>query len=121
YGLYDHYHSYCGASGGEGSAGATCDWQLPQRWPGAEDDLDLTTPFNLVSTNDIIGGNSGSPLLARDLDVVGIVFDGNIQSLPGNYIFIDTYTRSVSVDVRIMLEALEEVYDMDRVVEELRN
>jgi len=121
YGLYDHHYSYCVASEGEGSAGARCDWELPERWLEAEDDLDLSTPFNLVSTNDIIGGNSGSPLLDRDLNVVGIVFDGNIESLPGHYIFIDTYNRTVSVDVRIMLEALEDVYGMNRVAEELRS
>ena len=117
FGLYDHYYSYCVASG----MTERCDWVLPERWLEAQDDLDLTTPFNLVSTNDIIGGNSGSPLLDRDLNVVGIVFDGNIESLPGNYIFIDTLNRTVSVDVRIMLESLDEVYDMDRVADELRD
>jgi hypothetical protein len=117
FGLYDRYYSHCVA--GQMDM-ARCDWRLPERWLDAMDDLDLTTPFNLVSTNDIIGGNSGSPLLDRDLNVVGIVFDGNIQSLPGNYIFIDTLNRTVSVDVRMMLEALEDVYGMDRVAEELR-
>jgi hypothetical protein len=120
-GLYDRYYSHCVTGEGAASAGATCDWTLPERWLEAVGDLDLATPFNLVSTNDIIGGNSGSPLLDRDLNVVGIVFDGNIESLPGHYIFIDTYNRTVSVDVRIMLESLEAVYGMDRVATELRN
>lgn len=117
FGLYDRYQSHCVAGG----ITERCDWTLPERWLEAMDDLDLTTPFDLVSTNDIIGGNSGSPLLDRDLNVVGIIFDGNIESLPGNYIFIEDRNRTVSVDVRIMLEALEEVYDMDRVVTELRD
>ena len=119
YGLYDHYYSYC-VAGKMGMMDKPCDWDLPQRWLEAEDDIDLSTPFNLVSTNDIIGGNSGSPLLDRDLQVVGIIFDGNIDSLPGNYIYLDEKNRAVSVDVRIMLEALDEVYEMDRLVDELR-
>ena len=120
-GLYDRYYSHCvwgvQAAGGDME---DCDWRLPQRWLDAMDDLDLNTPMNLVSTNDIIGGNSGSPLLNRELEVVGIVFDGNIESLPGDYIYLDEKNRTVSVDVRAMMESLDEVYDMDRIVEELR-
>ena len=81
--------------------------------------LDLSTPINFVSTADIIGGNSGSPVLDRDLEVVGLVFDGNIESLPGDYIYLPEKNRSVSVDVRAILEALDEIYDLDRLVLEL--
>ncbi|NNF58052.1 MAG: S46 family peptidase, partial [Rhodothermaceae bacterium] len=115
YGMLDRYNGFCTS----GAMTEDCDWQLPQRWLDAMDELDLSTPYNFVSTNDIIGGNSGSPMLNRDLEVIGIVFDGNIQSLPGNYIFDDTFNRSVSVDVRAMLESLDVVYDMDHIVEEL--
>jgi hypothetical protein len=118
FGLFDRYYSHCVAGD---LPMEDCPWRLPERWLEAMGDLDLTTPMNFVSTNDIIGGNSGSPMLDRDLNVVGIIFDGNIESLPGNYIFIDTYNRTVSVDVRAMLAALEEVYGMDRVATELRN
>jgi hypothetical protein len=117
YGMYDRYQSHCVRTG---RTGTDCPWYLPPNWLEAEDNLDLSTPYNFVSTNDIIGGNSGSPMLNRDLEVVGIAFDGNIQSLPGHYIFDDTLNRTVSVDVRAMLEVLEEVYDMDWVAEELR-
>ena len=114
YGLYDHYYSY----GPEAENGS---WDLPERWLPAPDGLDLSTPFNFVSTNDIIGGNSGSPMLDRDLNVVGIAFDGNIESLSGNYIYMDEFNRTVSVDVRGMLAALEHVYGMERLARELRN
>ena len=114
YGLYDHYYSY----GPEAENGS---WDLPERWLPAPDGLDLSTPYNFVSTNDIIGGNSGSPMLDRDLKVVGIAFDGNIESLPGNYIYMDEFNRTVSVDVRGMLAALEHVYGMERLSRELRN
>ena len=70
YGLYDHYYSY----GPEAENGS---WNLPDNWLPKPDGLDLSTPYNFVSTNDIIGGNSGSPMLDRDLNVVGIAFDGN--------------------------------------------
>jgi len=75
--------------------------------------------MNFVSTADIIGGNSGSPVLDRDLEVVGVVFDGNIESLPGDYIYLPEFNRTVAVDIRAILEALDEIYDMDRLVAEL--
>ncbi len=114
YGLYDHYYSY-GPDAENGS------WDLPSTWLPVPEELDLSTPYNFVSTNDIIGGNSGSPMLDRDLNVVGIAFDGNIESLSGNYIYLDEFNRTVSVDVRGMLAALEHVYGMEHLAEELRN
>ncbi len=109
YGLYDHYFSY-----GPGS-----DWDLPERWTDAPESFDLATPLNFVLTADIIGGNSGSPVLNRELEVVGLVFDGNIESLPGEYIYDPTTNRAVAVDVRGILEALDDIYDADRIVLEL--
>ena len=116
YGLYDRYYSQCVATG---RTGPDCPWALPQRWLDARDDLDLATPYNFVSTTDIIGGNSGSPVVNRDLEVVGIAFDGNIEGLPGDYIFDDAVNRTVSLDVRAMLEVLDEVYGLDWLVDEL--
>ena len=109
YGLYDRHYSYEGHS----------DWDLPERWLDPPATLDLRTPMNFISTADIIGGNSGSPVLDRDLEVVGVVFDGNAESLPGDYIYLPEKNRSVTVDVRAILEALDEIYDLDRLVLEL--
>ena len=109
YGMYDHYYSY----------GAGSDWDLPERWLSPPETFDLSTPMNFVSTADIIGGNSGSPVIDRNLEVVGLVFDGNIESLPGDYIYLPEENRSVSVDVRGILEALAEIYQADRMVQEL--
>ena len=113
YGLFDRNASFCPDND------ESCDWHITDAWMEAEDDLDLSTPYNFVSTNDIIGGNSGSPVLNRDLEVIGIAFDGNIDGLPGNYIFDDRLNRTVSLDVRTMLESLDEVYELDWLVEEL--
>jgi hypothetical protein len=109
YGMYDHYYSY----------GAGSDWDLPERWLSPPESFDLSTPLNFVATADIIGGNSGSPVIDRDLQVVGLVFDGNIESLPGDYIFMPEKNRTVSVDARGILEALAEIYDADRLVMEV--
>ena len=116
FGMYDRYYGHC-VYGGDASE--DCPWALPQRWLDAQDELDLSTPYNFVATADIIGGNSGSPVLDRDLEVIGIAFDGNIQSLPGDYIFVDTENRTVSLDARAMLEALREVYGLGRLADEL--
>ena len=109
FGLYDRHYSHFGEEA----------WALPPRWIDARASLDLATPMNFVSTADIIGGNSGSPVLDAELEVVGVVFDGNIESLPGEYIYLPERNRSVSVDIRAILEALDVVYDMDRLVLEL--
>jgi len=95
------------------------DWALPDRWLDAPETLDLKTRMNFISTADIIGGNSGSPVLDRDLEVVGVVFDGNAESLPGDYIYLPEKNRSVTVDVRAILEVLDKIYDLDRLVLEL--
>lgn len=109
FGLFDRHFSHAGDD----------DWALPTRWLEARSELELSTPMNFVSTADIIGGNSGSPVLDADLEVVGVVFDGNIESLPGEYIYLPEQNRSVTVDARAILEALDVVYDMDRLVHEL--
>ena len=109
HGLYDRFSSF----GDEG------DWALPARWLSPPASFERSTALNFVSTADIIGGNSGSPVLNRRLEVVGLVFDGNIESLTGDYIYLSTRSRAVAVDARGILEALDDIYDADRIVLEL--
>ena len=101
------------------SHGGKAPWALPERWLEKKASLKLETPLNFVSTNDIIGGNSGSPVVNAKGEFVGIVFDGNIQSLAWDYFYTDERARCVSVDARGIAEALRSVFGADALVREL--
>jgi hypothetical protein len=111
YGLYDRYYSF----------EKEFPWSLPERWESIPEEFNLETPFNFITTNDIIGGNSGSPIINKDGEVVGLAFDGNIQSLPGNFIFREEENRCVAVHSAGMLEAIRDLYKINRLSEELMN
>ncbi|MBT8395740.1 MAG: S46 family peptidase, partial [Gemmatimonadetes bacterium] len=108
FGLYDHFHSY----------GTDSDWNLPERWLPPHPDLDLRTPLNFISTADTYGGNSGSPAVTPDLAIVGLNFDRNIQGLSRDFIYLPERGRNIMVDVRAIKEAMDKVYDADRIVQE---
>ena len=95
------------------------DWALPERWLTPPDSFDVSTPLNLVSTTDISGGSSGSPLLNRDLEIVGVVFDSNAQALPNEYLYRTRAARAISVDARGILEVLRDLYGATRLVDEI--
>lgn len=109
YGMYDRHYSHEGMS----------EWALPDRWLNPPADFDMSTPLNMVSTNDITGGNSGSPVINRDLEIVGLIFDSNIEGLSGDFIYTDEVARSVSVRSEAIAEALEHIYGAERIAQEL--
>lgn len=94
-------------------------YKITDSWMKARAAVKPTTPFNFVSTNDIVGGNSGSPVINAAGELVGLIFDGNIQSLPGYFVYDAAVNRAVSVDARGMLEALKVVYKANAIVREL--
>src|SRR4029077_14682528 len=94
-------------------------YNLPDSWIKSKSKIDLKTPLNFVSTADIIGGNSGSPTVNRKGEVVGIIFDGNIQSLSWNFAYNEVQARAVSVDSRGIQEALRKIYGATALADEL--
>lgn len=108
-GAYDHAREH----------GDVPPFQLPERWLKRRESLPGQTPFNFVSTADIIGGNSGSPVVNRRGELVGIIFDGNIQSLVLDFVYSDKQSRAVSVHSASIVEALDKVYQAKRLVNEL--
>jgi len=109
YGLFARHYEFSGVH----------PFDLPQAWLDKEKQLDLKTPFNFVATCDIIGGNSGSPMIDKDQNVVGLIFDGNIEMLGNNYVFDDEISRTVSVHPAIIIESLRKVYGAGKLADEL--
>ncbi len=108
FGLYDRFFSRDGKF----------PWGLPARWSNPPMEL-LRSPLNFISTNDIIGGNSGSPIINKNGEAVGLIFDGNIESLPGNFIYDPVANRAVSVHAGGIVAALKYIYKAERIVREL--
>src|SRR5256714_7723555 len=94
-------------------------YNLPPRWMEKKSAINPSTPFNFISDDDIIGGNSGSPTINQNGELIGLIFDGNIQSLVGNFYFDDSMNRAISVDVRAMREVLRKVFGANELADEL--
>lgn len=108
-GMYERWQQRRGQAG----------FELPERWISARDKIDATVPLNFVLTADIIGGNSGSPVVNQKGELTGLIFDGNLQSLIWDVAYDDVQGRAVAVDARAIIEALRKVYHADALVDEL--
>lgn len=111
YGMYDRYYSH----------NKKYPWDLPERWVNASSKMNLSTYFNFVSTNDITGGSSGSPIINKNREIIGIAFDGNIESLAGDFLYDEQNNRCVGVTSQGILEILHNVAGADRIRDELLN
>jgi Peptidase S46 len=109
YGLYDRAYSF----------DLKPPFNLPERWLQLKDKLDLATPLDFVTTCDVVGGNSGSPVINREGKLVGIIFDGNIESLVGYFVYNEKDNRSVAVATPAIIQALRKVYDAGALADEL--
>ena len=109
YGLYDRSDSFGGKD----------PFNLAKHFVGAQSKLDLATPLDFVATTDIIGGNSGSPVVNKEGELVGLVFDGNIESLAGDFVYSGDKNRTVAVHSAGMIEALRKLYGADKLANEL--
>jgi len=110
YGLYNRWFSF----------GKEYPWDLHERWQKVPEDFNLDTPFNFISTNDIVGGNSGSAIINQNAEVVGLAFDGNMDSIVGNFIYMPHNNRCVAVDARALVRAIDKIYKADRLADELK-
>ncbi|MBW7887957.1 MAG: S46 family peptidase [Bacteroidetes bacterium] len=109
FGLYDRAYSFQNKG----------DFELPQRYVDGLSKLNLKTPMNFVSTNDIIGGNSGSPVINAKAEVVGLIFDGNIESLPGRFLYSEDLNRAVAVHSGVMIETMRKLYGASKLADEI--
>lgn len=112
YGLYDRYYSF---------NQKTYPWGLHERWLNPPAELDLKTNIGFSSSNDIVGGNSGSSLINTKGEVIGLAHDGNLESLSGHIIFLPENNRTVSTDSKGLLEALKYIFKTERLVKELES
>ena len=112
FGLYDRWNSFGRKS---------YPWGLHPRWQSIPEGMDLATPIAFASSNDIVGGNSGSSLINVNREVIGIAHDGNLESLAGDFIFLQENNRTVSSDSWGLIESLKHVFKTDRLVKELEN
>jgi len=110
YGLYDRYYSHQ----------KLYPWKLPERWVDYGPELDLETPYNFITSHDIVGGSSGSAVINKNREIVGVAFDGNVESIPGNYIYIPDSNRMVSVSSGAIIEILQDLLHYDRLSSELK-
>jgi hypothetical protein len=110
YGMYDRYHSNAGKF----------PWNLPERWQNPGEEFDMSTKFNFVTDHDITGGSSGSAVINTNGEVVGLAFDGNMESITGNILYLPENNRMVSVSAQAMLEILDDIADAKRISDELR-
>jgi len=109
YGLYDRYYSFEGRS----------EWNLPERYIKNAEKLNLSTTFNFISTADVVGGNSGSPVINKNGELVGLIFDGNIESLLGDLIYDEATNRAVIVSTDVIIETLGKIYGAKELLNEL--
>jgi hypothetical protein len=109
FGMYDRNRSF----------GQNSEWALPARWLKPAPGLELGTPLNFISTADTYGGNSGSPAVTKNLELVGLNFDRNINGLSRDYVYLPEKGRNIMVDVRAVAEALRSVYSAQRVLNEI--
>ena len=98
---------------------STDPWKLPASWHDSRSSIKGETPLNFVCTADIIGGNSGSPVVNQNLELVGLIFDGNIQSLTSDFIYSEEQARAISVNAAAISEALRKIYDAEFLADEL--
>jgi hypothetical protein len=109
YGMYDRFYSF----------NKEFPWNLPARWESPPADFDLSIPFNFSATNDIIGGNSGSPVINMKGELVGLAFDGNMESLPGDFIYNSENNRMICVHPKGITESLSKIYKAGRLAKEI--
>jgi hypothetical protein len=110
YGMYDRFYSF----------DKKTPWDLAKVWINPPKEFKLETPFNFISTCDISGGNSGSPVINKNAEIVGLAFDGNIESLPGDFIYTSETPTTVSVDSEGLKEAIKNLYKAYRLSEEIK-